>query len=76
MALSEADGPALASWLATATGADEARIARLERPVLLDGTATQALEPVDPRVVRSSRRGQPGGQRRAVRLAQRHRPLA
>ena len=54
MALSEADGPALASWLATATGADEARIARLER---LGGGAIQENWALDVDLVGGRRAG-------------------
>ena len=54
MALSEADGPALASWLATATGADEARINRLER---LSGGAIQENWALDVELVGGRRPG-------------------
>ena len=54
MALSETSGPVLASWLATATGADEARIATLER---LGGGAIQENWALDVDLVGGRRPG-------------------
>ena len=54
MALSEASSPVLASWLATALGADEARIATLER---LGGGAIQENWALDVELMGGSRAG-------------------